>query len=153
MIYEPKFRQQLSAIEDGYAYPAEAPFLTLLSIVLCRAAWYQSKTSNDEGGKELRLWSNDLLKIVESRLVYVMDQHSMAAVQTCILLGSHHVYHGRPNLSFALLGATVKISQAMGLHRDLANGDPHDIEERKRVWWTIYTWDRYDTIMPLPTVF
>lgn len=91
------------------------------------------------------LWSNDLLKIVESRLIELMDQHSMAAVQTCILFGSHHVYHGRPNLSFALLGAAVKIGQSMGLHRQPEKEDPQDIEEHKRVWWTVYTWDRYDT--------
>ncbi|KAF9774825.1 hypothetical protein IL306_007129 [Fusarium sp. DS 682] len=75
-----------------------------------------------------------------------MDQHSIAAVQTLILLGSHHVYHGRPNLSFALLGATIKISHAMGLHRNLARECVDDVEERKRVWWTIYTWDRFASI-------
>jgi hypothetical protein len=70
-------------------------------------------------------------------------------VQTCILLGSHHVYHGRPSLSFALLGATIKISNAIGLHRGHARGSPGDVQERKRVWWTIYTWDRYvRTVMP-----
>lgn len=145
VIYEPKFRQRLLSIKDGYAYSTEAPFLTLLSMVLCMAAWYRSKRAVPNGGEEWRLWSDDLLKIVESRLVQVMDQHSIAAVQTCILLGSHHVYHGRPNLSFALLGAAVKMSHAMGLHRDFTGGTFGDREERKRVWWTIYTWDRYES--------
>jgi len=76
-------------------------------------------------------------------MVYIMDDRSVTAVQTCILLGSHHVYHGRPNLSFALLGAAIKISHALGLHRHIAQGDAEDIEERKRVWWTVYTWDRF----------
>ncbi|KAH7157984.1 putative C6 transcription factor [Dactylonectria estremocensis] len=146
VIYEPKFRQRLLSIKDGYAYSTEAPFLTLLSMVLCMAAWYRSKRAVPNGGEEWRLWSDDLLKIVESRLVQVMDQHSIAAVQTCILLGSHHVYHGRPNLSFALLGAAVKMSHAMGLHRDFTGGTFGDREERKRVWWTIYTWDRFASI-------
>lgn len=149
VILEPKFRQRLLAIKDGCVFPAEQPFLVLLSMILCMASWYKSKTYNEAESKEMRLWSNDLLKIVESRLADVMDQHSMAAVQTCILLGSHHVYHGRPNLSFALLGAAVKISQAMGLHRDSARQDSLDVEERKRVWWTIYTWDRYGDTMSL----
>ncbi|KAH7176251.1 putative C6 transcription factor [Dactylonectria macrodidyma] len=148
VIYEPKFRRRLLSIKDGYAYPAEAPFLTLLSMILCMAAWYRSKRAV-HNGEEWRLWSDDLLKIVESRLVQVMDQHSIAAVQTCILLGSHHVYHGRPNLSFALLGAAVKMSHAMGLHRDFTGGTFGDIEERKRVWWTIYTWDS----VGMPTEF
>ncbi|EXL39642.1 hypothetical protein FOCG_17754 [Fusarium oxysporum f. sp. radicis-lycopersici 26381] len=146
VIYEPKFRKRLESIKDGYAYPAEAPFLTLLSIILCMAAWYRSKRPDQERGEEWRPWSDELLRIVESRLVHIMDQHSIATVQTLILLGSHHVYHGRPNLSFALLGATIKISHAMRLHRNLARECVDDVEERKRVWWTIYTWDRFASI-------
>lgn len=107
------------------------------------AAWYRSKDPTQEGREDWRLWSDELLRIVESRLVHIMDQHSVAAVQTLTLLGSHHVYHGRPNLSLALLGATIKIAHAMGLHRKLASGSFDDVEERKRIWWTIYTWDRY----------
>ncbi|KAF4958974.1 hypothetical protein FSARC_10877 [Fusarium sarcochroum] len=128
VIYEPRFRKQLQSVKDGYALPAEAPFLTLLSMVLSMAAWYRSKKATQEGDGTWRLWSDDLLGIVESRLVHIMDQHSVAAVQTLLLLGSHHVYHGRPNLSFALLGATIKISHAMGLHRKLAHGSFDDVE-------------------------
>ncbi|RBQ86239.1 hypothetical protein FVER53263_20294 [Fusarium verticillioides] len=147
VIYEPKFRKRLIAIKDGYAYPSEAQFLTLLSIILCMAAWYRSKRCDSEDkGEEWRRWSDDLLKIVEFRLIHIMDQHSIAAIQTLILLGSHHVYHGRPNLSFALLGATIKISHAMGLHRNLSSECFDDVEERKRIWWTIYTWDRFASI-------
>lgn len=145
VIYEPKFRRQLQSIEDGYAHPAEAPFLTLLSTVLGMAAWYQSKKASQDGTQDWRLWSDDLFKIVEMRLVQVMDQRSVSAVQTLILLGSHYVYHGRPNLSFALLGATIKMSHALGLHHSKVHGSVDDVEERKRVWWTIYTWDRYES--------
>ncbi|OBR06676.1 C6 transcription factor [Colletotrichum higginsianum IMI 349063] len=146
VLYEPKFRRQLQSIEDGLAHPSEAPFLILLSTVLGMAAWYQSKKGPRDGSQEWKLWSDDLLKIVETRLVQVMDQRSLAAVQTLILLGSHHVYHGRPNLSFALLGATIKMSHALGLHRRQKDGSFDDVEERKRVWWTIYTWDRFASI-------
>lgn len=78
----------------------------------------------------------------ESDIAELMNQSSVAAAQTLILLGSFYVYHGRPNLSFSLLGATVKVAQAAGLHRDRPYGTAIDQEERKRVWWTIYTWDR-----------
>ena len=84
----------------------------------------------------------------ESQIVEIMNQNSITAVQTFILLGSFYVYHGRPNLSFSLLGATVRAAQAAGLHRELAHGSQADREEKKRVWWTIYTWDRY--VIPLP---
>lgn len=87
------------------------------------------------------------LKLIQSagfQLHELMDQTSIASVQACTLLGSYYVYHGKPNLSFALLGATIKTAQAIGLHRQSLSTDDSDmVEERKRIWWTIYTWDRY----------
>ncbi|KAF5500390.1 putative transcriptional regulatory protein [Colletotrichum siamense] len=38
------------------------------------------------------------------------------------------------------------MSHALGLHRGQKDGSFDDIEERKRVWWTIYTWDRFASI-------
>lgn len=78
----------------------------------------------------------------ESRMVELLDQSSMTAVQTMVLLGTFYVYHGKPNLSFSLLGATVKSAHAAGLHKCSGVLTKDEMEERKRVWWTIYTWDR-----------
>ncbi|KAF7596806.1 hypothetical protein BBP40_012405 [Aspergillus hancockii] len=147
VVYEPKFRRRLRSIEDGSASPSQKPFLLLLAVMLGMAAWYRSQRStSDDNSDHWRQWSVDLIGIVEANLVELMDQPSVTAVQACILLGSHHVYHGRPNLSFALLGATIKMSQALGMHREPVQGEFGDIEERKRVWWTIYTWDRFASI-------
>lgn len=148
-IYEPNFRRKLHSIADGCAYPSQRPFLVLLAIILGMAAWYRHRrggTDPGDNGDDYGKWSAELIKFVESNLVELMDQPSVTAAQTCILLGSHYVYHGRPNLSFSLLGATIKISQSLGLHRQLQRGNSEDIEEGKRVWWTIYTWDRFASI-------
>ncbi|RHZ59276.1 fungal specific transcription factor domain-containing protein [Aspergillus thermomutatus] len=147
-IYEPTFRRKLSSIADGLAYPSQKSFLLLLAVVLGMGAWYRSqrRTTDLTDNGDWQQLSADLLKIVESHIVELMDQPSVTAAQICILFGSYHVYHGRPNLSFSLLGATIKISQAAGLHREPSRGNFEDIEERKRVWWTIYTWDRFASI-------
>jgi hypothetical protein len=83
-----------------------------------------------------------LIANAESRMVELLDQSSMTAVQTMVLLGTFYVYHGKPNLSFSLLGATVKSAHAAGLHKSSGVLTKDETEERKRVWWTIYTWDR-----------
>lgn len=57
-----------------------------------------------------------------------MDQPSVTTTQTCILLGSQHVYHGRPNMSFSLLEAMMKMPQAFQMHRELTGGNFDDIE-------------------------
>ncbi|PLB50308.1 hypothetical protein P170DRAFT_492059 [Aspergillus steynii IBT 23096] len=148
-IYEPKFRRRLHSIADGSAYPSQRPFLLLLAVILGMAAWYRSQRSGADvahHSEDWKKWSTDLLNLVQSNLVELMDEPSVTATQTCILLGSHHVYHGRPNLSFSLLGTTIKMAQSLGLQRQLPHGEFDDIEESKRVWWTIYTWDRFASI-------
>ncbi|KAL4734386.1 fungal-specific transcription factor domain-containing protein [Aspergillus similis] len=148
VIYEPTFRRNLNSIADGFAYSSQKPFLILLAVVLGMGAWYRSQkeprdlTDNDDW----RRLSTELMKLVESHLIELMDQPSVTAAQVLILFGSYCVYHGRSNLSFSILGATIRISQAVGLHREPSRGKFEDNEERKRVWWTIYTWDRFASI-------
>ena len=75
----------------------------------------------------------------------LIDEDCLEFVQLSVLLGSYWLYWGRPRSSFSLLGAATKSAQAMELHRDLDHRlSSEDTEERKRVWWTIYTWDRYE---------
>lgn len=144
VIYEPKFRQSLSSIRDGLAEPSQKSFLVLLSTMLGMAAWYRSQRPGAETGRSSREWkqlSSDLLKNADNELINIMDQNSIPAIQTLILLGSFYCYHGRPNLSFSMLGASVRAAQALGLHREPYQASFDVCEERKRVWWTIYTWD------------
>jgi hypothetical protein len=145
VIYEPTFRPLFDEVRTGSAPPSRRPFLLLLSTVLGLGAWYHAQRPQTEGDlspQEVLVWSEKLIANAESRLVELLDQSSMTAVQTLTLLGSFFVYHGRPNLSFSLLGATVKSAHAAGLHKRLIGASKHELEERKRVWWTIYTWDR-----------
>jgi hypothetical protein len=144
VIYEPKFRQIFLSIQGGLAEPSQKSFLILLSTMLGMASWYRSQRPESETGRPSRQWkqlSSDLFQNADNELIHIMDQNSISAVQTLILLGSFYCYHGRPNLSFSMLGACVRTAQALGLHREPSRVSFHNCEERKRVWWTIYTWD------------
>ncbi|KFY95226.1 hypothetical protein V500_02903 [Pseudogymnoascus sp. VKM F-4518 (FW-2643)] len=134
-------KRATSAIPDGQDQ--------IIAAILGIASWYRAETSvsnskfsnEDWGG-----WRVKLFAVAETRFLELMDERSLASLQTCLLLGTYHVYHGRPNASLALLGATIKIAQAMGLHRESVRSGSDENEERKRVWWTIYTWDRFASI-------
>ena len=144
VIYEPKFREMFLSVQGGLAEPSQKSFLILLSTMLGMASWYRSQRPESETGRPTRLWkqlSSDLFQNADNELINIMDQNSISAVQTLILLGSFYCYHGRPNLSFSMLGASVRTAQALGLHREPSRVSFHNCEERKRVWWTIYTWD------------
>ncbi|KAL1614956.1 hypothetical protein SLS56_011973 [Neofusicoccum ribis] len=149
VIYEPLFRKEYDSVADGFASLSQKGFLTLLTIVVGLGAWYRSQKNVVEEvfpGEDFGAWSSELLRQTELRLFDLMDDSSLTSVQVCSLLGSYGVYHGKPNVSFALLGASIKMAQALRLHREPSRGDPNEIEERKRVWWTIYTWDRFASI-------
>ncbi|KAL2285942.1 hypothetical protein FJTKL_07204, partial [Diaporthe vaccinii] len=149
VVYEPKFHETFLTIQDGFAEPSLKPYLVTLSVMLGLAAWYKSHklgTVNPSLGKSWQDWSSRLIGNAELEMLELMDQNSIPATQTLILLGSFYVYHGKPNLSFSLLGASIKAAQALGLHREYSPSSFHDSEERKRVWWTIYTWDRFAAI-------
>lgn len=146
VIYEPTFRPLFDSVRKGHALPSQRPFLLLLSVVLGLGAWYRGQRSHSAGepsAADSKDWSRKLIANAESQIIEILDQSSVTAVQTLILLGSFFVYHGRPNLSFSLLGATVKSAHAAGLHKRSTTLDALQDEERRRVWWTIYTWDRY----------
>lgn len=145
VIYEPIFRTKFESIADGMACPEQRPFLFLLATVLAMAAFYRSKRLVSTVAGQEENWSNwaeRLIRHVESHTLYLLDGFQLECAQTCILLGSHNSYHGKPRAALALLGATLKTAQASGLHRESATQSFDEREERKRVWWTIYTWDR-----------
>lgn len=103
VIYEPSFRQAFDSIRAGYARPSQRPFLLLLSVVLGLGAWYRGQRFEPSGGpsaSQSKTWSEQMMSNAESRIIEILDQSSITAVQTLILLGSFFVYHGRPNLSF-----------------------------------------------------
>ena len=147
VIYEPKFRAQYQRIiTTGYASRSEYGFLLLLLMVLSLGCWYGPIPGHNtsDASADLSRMHDLFLKKVREQFMDIMDEDSLEYVQLCSLLGSFYLYHGRPRSSFSILGAATKSAQAMGLHRDSGSRFPEDVtEERKRVWWSIYTWDRY----------
>lgn len=151
VVYEPKFRGRYNAIvQSGLASRSDHGFLLLLSMVLTMGCWYTPKNkSGDLGlsGSDMEALRSQLLKVVKRDFMELMDEDCLEFVQLCALLGSFYLYHGRPRSSFSILGAATKTAQAMNLHRDSeTRWTFEDREERKRVWWTIYTWDRSSCI-------
>ncbi|KAI7775504.1 hypothetical protein LA080_006747 [Diaporthe eres] len=86
------------------------------------------------------------------RLLEVVAQGSIEAVQACVLLGSFYLYHGEPELAWPICGCGLRIAQALNLHRrrhqsgstscsvppDLDDPGQRAEEARKRCWWAVY---------------
>jgi hypothetical protein len=139
VVLEPKFRARCKiVVKSGLVDQSDRAFIILLLMVLVMGCWY-------DASPELATLQKSFLRVVRSHFMDIIDEDSLEFVQVSALLGSFYVYHGRPRSSFSILGAATKTSQAIGLHREPdGRMDARDAEERKRVWWTIYTWDRWD---------
>jgi proline utilization trans-activator len=51
----------------------------------------------------------------------------------------------RKNNAYTYAGLALRLSVSIGLHRNITYGptiSPAEIENRRRVWWTVYTFDR-----------
>ena len=81
---------------------------------------------------------------VEGSLNDLYDAAGIESIQVCILLGSYHMYHGRPNLAFVMLGSGLKCAQLMNLHKEPSwRGLPEIAkEERRRTFWALFVFDR-----------
>jgi Fungal specific transcription factor domain len=147
VLYEPKFRQRYTTIMDRkMAYPLDRAFLLLLLMVMVMGCWYGPGLLPPEIASTVDLANmrHAFLKVVGQSFMDLIDEDCLEFVQLSALLGSYWLYWGRPRSSFSILGAATKSAQAIELHRDLDKRlSFQDAEERKRVWWTIYTWDRF----------
>ena len=146
VIYEPKFRERYTTIlKGGVARQSDRPFLLLLLMVFVMGCWYGPGVLPAEtlARTDLDSTRKAFLSMVSQSFMDLIDEDCLEFVQLSSLLGSYWLYWGRPRSSFSILGAATKSAQAMELHRNKdSRMSPADAEERKRVWWTIYTWDR-----------
>lgn len=149
VVHEPSFRKRYEAIStSGEARPNDKPFILLLLMMIALSCQYADGFVHEEAhrGLDLTTIRTEYLKVVRQNFMDLLDEDSLEFVQICTLLGSYWLYWGKPRSSFSILGACVKSAQAIYLHRRsnsrFLQHSIHPVEERKRVWWTIYTWDR-----------
>ena len=149
VVHERLFRERYrKIITTGLARRGDRPFVLLLFVVLGMACHYGESFVGAALQSELDLAATRVqyMALVRQHLMDLVDEECLEFVQISILLGSHWLYWGKPKGSFAILGTATRSAQALLLHRQsssrLRRQNSQLVEERKRVWWTIYTWDR-----------
>ena len=147
VLDEESFRSEYNAIAvTGLASRGQFRFLMLLLVVLSMGMRYASQQDSPCFlGIDLEGLQSRLLGKVRENMDDLLDHGELESVQVCILLSSHYLYHGRPNLAFITLGTGVKSAQAMGLHNEATwnHLSTVAIEIRRRVWLALFVFDRY----------
>jgi hypothetical protein len=150
LFREQTFRRRYEDfVAHGIGSKADSDFYKLLLVVCVLGCQYLDKNVASELGFDVVGFQERSLKHLEANLLSLCEDTDLASVQICVLLGSFYLYTGRPNLGFVVLGSGIRCAYALGLHRE--NTWPRlreeDAEERRRVWWALYVFDRYASII------
>ncbi|OQV11136.1 Fungal specific transcription factor domain-containing protein isoform 3 [Cladophialophora immunda] len=158
LFHQQDFRAKFAQLYD-HLYVQRAPaaisdftgFLSTLlatfAIAIQHAGEYR-KSLLLQAGLDPNALQEKILATLNFRLIEILSLGSLEAVQTCVLLGSYHLYHGRPDLAWPICGCGLRIAQALNLHRKMrllnSSADIPAVpayrlnEARKRVWWAVY---------------
>ncbi|KAK9365084.1 fungal-specific transcription factor domain-containing protein [Lipomyces kononenkoae] len=151
VFHEESFRLRYEGLMASIHMPTteDSNLLWLVLLVLSMGAHYLSLTvSAPEEKLDLQLLSRSLLAGIENRFLSIIGSPSEEAVQICVLMGSFHLFNGRPAVGLGVLGSGIKIAQVIRLHRDSIQPGASEsgLESRRRTWLALEVFDKYAAI-------
>jgi Fungal specific transcription factor domain len=146
-VYEAKFRQTLEETYnrkhqfDGTKDRTKVPWLALLNLVLAFGSDYVDLPLEKTHSLSQLFGSrgNELIISV------CFEIGSLEVLQALLLLSIHLLTNMQLNRCWVSVGCLLRTAQGLGLHLDPTkwNIPPLEKEMRKRLWWGIYSLDRY----------
>ena len=154
IFMQEEFRQKWEAMYDspreqlidasGSSNPAFiSTFLVVIAIALRYTGSYRQRLLRESGVDAVSL-EEGIVSALRVNMLDIVSLGSLEAVQTCVLLGTHYLYHGRPGLAWPVCGLGLRLAQALNLHRmpptteAMTPDMQSQYETRKRCWWAIY---------------
>ncbi|RDW87926.1 hypothetical protein BP5796_03620 [Coleophoma crateriformis] len=156
IFHQDSFRQSWpeiydSAPEKDGGYYQNPGFISTFLMVMAIGSQYSSPHTQhllSQLGVSQEDLQEKILLLIKAKLLDIASLGSLEAVQTCVLLGTYYLYHGRPELAWPVCGCGLRVAQAMSLYRKLplARHDTvpislelrRDYDARKRCWWAVY---------------
>lgn len=139
MLHWPTFQQELEDVYrvGGFQHSRHiwvALFFAMLACGTLMDPQPQGSAQEGEGGQFMNL----ALQNVDSW----SDELNMDFARTALLISIFYMEVNIRSAGWMWLGAAVRVSQDIGLHLDRGPYPPIEAEMRKRVWWSVYNWDR-----------
>lgn len=120
----------------------DAPWLALLNTVFAMGSIVATKSSDLS---HFRFYN----KALEHLNIDALGSSHIETVQALALLGGCYLHYiNRPNLANSILGATIRMASALGLHRETVAQDGDGLivaEMRRRTWWSLFCLDTWTT--------
>lgn len=125
---------------DGQRF--DAPWLALLNMVFAMGSIVALKSSD-------LTHMNYYNRAMEHLSMDAFGSSHLETVQALALIGGYYLHYiNRPNMANAVLGATIRMASALGLHRESlaqGNNDLATAEARRRTWWSLFCLDTWAT--------
>ncbi|KAB8218141.1 fungal-specific transcription factor domain-containing protein [Aspergillus novoparasiticus] len=121
----------------------------------CTQAFSQSPTSSDGSTpSDIATATCRLFAVLRNNSTDNLTCGTLATVQSMLLLGNLYLYHGHSNLAWTHTASTVRVAQALELHKEDSEmrwTSPYyqrmDLAEKRqlkwRLFWAIHTSDRF----------
>ncbi|RDW72833.1 hypothetical protein BP6252_06740 [Coleophoma cylindrospora] len=156
IFHQDSFRERWPEIYDSAAeknggHYQNPGFISTFLMVMAIGSQYSSPHTQhllSQLGVSQENLQDKILLLIKAKLLDIASLGSLEAVQTCVLLGTYYLYHGRPELAWPVCGCGLRVAQALSLHRTfpLARHDTvpvslelrREYDARKRCWWAVY---------------
>ncbi|KAJ5223371.1 hypothetical protein N7468_007913 [Penicillium chermesinum] len=124
--------------EDGDQ--AQTPFGTSIAYLgLLYAVLASGCQSSDLGSKERELTSQVYVCCSYQclRMTNFLSQPTIEAIQTLLVIGNVLSYNMNPGISYVLLGMTLRMGLALGLHVESSRFSVEERYRRRHTWWSM----------------
>ncbi|KAJ5688869.1 hypothetical protein N7462_003261 [Penicillium macrosclerotiorum] len=122
------------------ANEAQNPFgVSIAYLGLLFAVLASGCQSSDLGSKERELTSQVYVCCSYQclRMTNFLSQPTIEAIQTLLVIGNVLSYNMNPGISYVLLGMTLRMGLALGLHVESSRFSPLERYRRRHVWWSM----------------
>lgn len=139
MLHWPTFMQEIDALyrTGSFQHSAHVWVALFYAVLACGTLMDPQPNGSAQEGegagylemcmRSINTWSDDL---------------TMDYARASLLISIYFMEVNLTSGGWVWLGAAVRIAQELGLHTDRGPYPPVEAEMRRRVWWSIYNWDR-----------
>lgn len=120
----------------------DAPWLALLNMVFAMGSIMAMKSDDYNH-------TNYYSRAMEYLPLDAFGSSHIEVVQALALIGGYYLHYiNKPNMANAVLGGTIRMATALGLHRESLSQGTGDVavsEIRRRTWWSLFCLDTWST--------
>lgn len=133
IIHWPSFLQQFEAVYNRRRHldSASSDWIALLFAVFACGTLHPTMQNGQE-----------YLEISRGLSDPWTDDYTLDHARSTLLASIYLTETNRKSAAWTWLGSCIRISQDIGLHHELGPWSEVEGEMRRRVWWSIYVWDR-----------